>query len=124
MPANQAQRKAVKQAPSSRVGRPAASVNPNIEKNYQRIIRQKIEKKKRYPRNAKRRRDEGIVKVAFTISKNGTLSKLRIHQSSGVQSLDKAALSAVKKVGRFPPIPPALNKNFINYIIPIAYRLR
>ena len=98
--------------------------NPQLERQYEQRIRQRILQKKVYPRLAKRMRKQGVVKVAFTLSKNGALSRLRILQSSGVKSLDKAALQAVKKVGRFPAFPAGIRKHSINYIIPITYRLR
>ena len=69
-------------------------------------------------------RKQGVVKVAFTISRNGIVSRLRIVKSSGVKILDEAALSAVKKVGRFPAIPAGIRKPVLNYIIPISYRIR
>lgn len=103
---------------------PRVVSNPHLERQYEQGIRQRIEQKKKYPRRAKRMRKQGVVKVAFTITRNGILSKLRIVQSSGVTSLDKATLQAVKKVGRFPAIPPGIRKQSLSYIIPISYRLR
>ncbi|HIO97099.1 MAG TPA: TonB family protein [Leucothrix sp.] len=52
------------------------------------------------------------------------MSKLRIHKSSGSKVLDKAALKAVRKSGRFPAIPASVKKQFLSYIIPISYRIR
>jgi protein TonB len=103
---------------------PKVVSNPHLERQYEQGIRQRIEQKKVYPRLAKRMRKQGVVKVAFTISRNGIVSKLRIVQSSGVKSLDKAALKAVKKVGRFPPIPAGIRKQSLSYIIPISYKIR
>ncbi len=109
-------------APSRQaVSRPAH--NPQREKQYQRSVQQKIERQKNYPRRAKRMRQQGIVKVGFSLSKNGVMSNLRIVQSSGITSLDNATLQAVKKVGRFPVFPAGINKQSISYIIPIAYQL-
>jgi len=111
-----------------KVARPAPQKrtvnNANLLRQYEQIIRQRIEQKKTYPRRAKRMRKQGTVKVAFTISKAGILSNLRIVQSSGVKSLDQAALSAVKKVGKFAPIPANIKKQSLSYTIPIAYRLK
>lgn len=98
--------------------------NPQLERQYQNSIRQKIEQKKTYPRRAKRRNVQGIVQVGFSINRSGVISKLRIVKSSGSKTLDKAALQAVRGVGRFPAIPAGIRKPFLDYIIPIAYRLR
>ena len=113
-----------KPAPRRSPAQPRTASNPHLERQYEQSIRQRIEQKKVYPRLAKRMRKQGIVKVAFTISRNGTVSRLRILQSSGIKSLDKGALQAVKKVGRFPAIPAGIRKQSIRYIIPISYRLR
>ena len=101
-----------------------ASNNPHLEKQYEQGIRQRIEQRKVYPRRAKRMRKQGVVKVAFTINRNGIISKLRILKSSGVKSLDQAALKAVRKVGRFPAIPAGIRKQSLSYNIPISYHIR
>ena len=69
-------------------------------------------------------RKQGVARIAFTLSKNGVVSNLRIVQSSGIKSLDEASIKAIKKVGRFPVFPAGINKPSIRYIIPISYRLR
>lgn len=104
--------------------RPKAAGNPQLEGQYGKSIRQIIEQKKTYPRRAKKRNKQGVVKVAFSVDKNGSVSKLRVVQSSGSKILDQAALKAVKKVGRFPAIPAGIGKQFLDYVVPIAYRLR
>jgi protein TonB len=118
--------------PPQRVIKPVTKVkpakpqqgNPRLEKQYGIGIHGLIKQKKSYPRRAKRRKIQGVVKVAFNIAKNGLISNLRIHQSSGSSLLDKAALDTVRKVGRFPAIPSTLNKQVLSYIIPISYKLR
>ncbi|MEE9445153.1 MAG: energy transducer TonB [Cocleimonas sp.] len=102
----------------------ASKGNAQLERQYGSSIRQLIEQRKVYPRRAKRRKMQGVVKVAFSVNKSGVVSKLRIHQSSGSKLLDKSALEAVKKAGRFPALPAGINKQFLSYIIPIAYRLK
>ncbi|MEE9327418.1 MAG: TonB family protein [Cocleimonas sp.] len=110
-----------KQASYKKIPRLKTIGNSHLEDQYGKSIHQRIKQKKVYPRRAKRMRKEGIVNVGFTISKNGTISKLRIIKSSGVLSLDKGALKTIKKIGRFPIFPAGLNKTFIDYIIPISY---
>ena len=118
-------RQVVRAKPTIRpAAQPKVVNNPHLEQQYEQGIRQRIEQKKVYPRHAKRMRKQGVVKVAFTISRNGIVSRLRIVKSSGVKSLDKAALSAVKKVGRFPAIPAGIRKSAWNFNIKIDYHLR
>lgn len=45
------------------------------------------------------------IKVNFHISRNGSVSRLRMKASSGVQDADEAALEAVRSASPFPPLP-------------------
>lgn len=80
----------------------------------QRIIADKIQ----YPRAARLGQQQGTVLVAFTISKDGTVSELKIATSSGFALLDKNALEAVNKAAPFPRPPVAAQLR-----VPIAYSL-
>lgn len=97
--------------------------NPQLERQYGWSVKQIIEQQKSYPKRARRMHKQGIVKVGFSLSRSGNISNLRIVKSSGINSLDKAILKAVRKVGRFPAFPAGIAKQSIRYIIPIAYRL-
>ncbi len=48
-----------------------------------------------YPRDAVQRREEGVVKMQFTVGANGTLVGSAIVKSSGHRELDQAALQAL-----------------------------
>lgn len=54
-----------------------------------------IEKNKYYPRSARRRGMEGVVRVSFTILSEGNIKSLKVHEGHGI--LRKAAEEAVKK---------------------------
>jgi TonB family protein len=51
-------------------------------------------------------RDTKRVKVIFTVSTNGELTKLQLLQSSGLLIVDKAALKAVEDAAPFRHLPP------------------
>ncbi|MDX7986347.1 energy transducer TonB [Xenorhabdus sp. 12] len=63
--------------------------------NYNARLRQEIERHKKYPRKAKRMKQQGIVTVTFTLLNDGTLAAARIVNSSGNSALDSAALDAI-----------------------------
>jgi protein TonB len=54
------------------------------------------------------------VYITFTIARDGTPSNIRIAQPSGDGTLDQSALSAVRHVDAFPPLPDAYNGSYIN----------
>ena len=55
-----------------------------------------------YPRAARRRGMEGLVEINILVDRQGRVKEQRLHQSSGYNILDRAALKAVKK-WRFDP---------------------
>lgn len=56
----------------------------------------------KYPREARERGEEGDVTLLLTVSAEGEVKTVEIERSSGVDSLDRAAVAAVK-AARFTP---------------------
>ncbi|MDC9588653.1 energy transducer TonB [Xenorhabdus sp. XENO-10] len=73
--------------------------------NYHARLRQEIERHKRYPRKAKRMKQEGSVIVNFTLLDDGTLTATKVINSSGNTTLDNAALDAVNRAISVGPKP-------------------
>jgi protein TonB len=91
---------------------------------YLREIRRLLEKQKDYPWIARRRHLQGVVAVVFTIGSRGQIESARISRSSGHALLDRAAQNTIRRVGRFPPFPAALNRQKLTIEVPLAFRLR
>ena len=68
-------------------------------------IRRAIAKKKRYPNGA---RGAGSVVVRLRVSRSGKLLAVNVAKASGDSRFAGAALTAVKRVGRFPTAPERL----------------
>lgn len=58
----------------------------------------------------------------FDIDRSGQPSNVRIAQSSGVPSLDQSALSAVKGVSTFGPLPTAYEKDKVSVLFWFDYK--
>jgi protein TonB len=56
---------------------------------------------------AKLRHQEGVVTLAVTVGDGGSVANAAVENSSGIQSLDDAALAAVKAASSFPAPPEA-----------------
>jgi TonB family protein len=56
--------------------------------------------------------------------KNGALVDIKLDKSSGYESLDDAAISAVQKVGQFEPLPDEISPSFSDFAIPLSFQLR
>lgn len=106
-------------APLSAPPAPQADANPY----YQLVLRQ-IAQHKRYPAQAKRIRQEGLVEISFEIGADGRLLSAQVSQSSQIQSLDAAALAAVTAASPFPPIPAELGVSRLSLSLPIEFALR
>lgn len=72
-----------------------------------------------YPNLARRMGWHGKVLTSFVIHKDGSVSDIKILDSSGFKVLDENAVSTIQDVSPFPR-PPIAAK----IIIPISYRLR
>lgn len=109
---------------SSETVQPRTSpVTKIVQQNYLQKVREKIERYKKYPRSAKRLRQEGEVVVSFTISKNGEISDVRLLRPSRYKKLNRATLSIFKAIGRFDPIPHTLHKKSWSITVPVAYKI-
>jgi protein TonB len=90
---------------------------------YLREIRRLLEKHKDYPWMARRRNIQGVVTLVFTIGSGGQIMAARVAGSSGQDLLDEAAQNTIRRVGKFPPIPAALNRQQLTVKVPLAFRL-
>ena len=93
------------------------------ESQYQANLYRAIMAKKYYPRRAKSLKKQGIVLIKFTLTPDGSLHHLKILKSSGVASLDKSAQKAVRRVGKFPPFPPGIQRRSWTFEIPLEYEI-
>lgn len=96
----------------------------SLRRDFTRRVRERIALVKKYPNIARRRGFEGQPVVAFTIGRDGALTKHSIATSSGHSVLDRSALASVKKAAPYPRIPDKLELEFINLKLPISYILK
>lgn len=94
-----------------------------LKEHYYSKVRNMIERKKRYPSIAKKLRQEGIVHVTFTISKNGAISDIRLVKKCPYERLNRAAIRVLKEIGSFPPIPEEIGKQSISLSVLIRYKI-
>lgn len=103
--------------------KPSADSIKKVMRAYLGSLKKQLEKGKNYPSTARRLKQEGTVRVRFTIQADGKVENVEISESSRYSALDKSALEAVEKMGRFQPIPGILNKKSWRIEIPIQYKL-
>ena len=80
----------------------AAEAPPAYVKSVMTQVSSKVE----YPKMAKMRHQEGVVTLQMTIDGSGA-AQATVEKSSGIESLDTAALAAVSAAAPFPAPPEA-----------------
>jgi protein TonB len=96
---------------------------PGAAKTYFSSLMAWLNTHKNYPKLAKKNKEQGIVKLKFTVTREGDISNASIHNSSGYQSLDQAAMQMLRAASPVPPIPNDLGRSTLTLVIPIEYSL-
>ncbi|MFJ2986775.1 energy transducer TonB [Collimonas sp. NPDC087041] len=84
--------------------KPRVISNDGIPSDYVNQVYSRISRHTNYPRAAKMRREEGRVAYKLTLNPQGELLKYEI-QTSGSETLDDAAVDAIKSAAPFPKLP-------------------
>ncbi|MFH1902685.1 MAG: TonB family protein, partial [Candidatus Omnitrophota bacterium] len=87
-------------------------------------LRRQILKKVTYPEIARRRGQEGAVKVDFVLDQQGNLKEKRVANSSGFEILDSAALQSLTKAAPFPSFPSGVKVQKFSFSLTIRYQLQ
>jgi len=103
---------------------PVSNVDLNaIRTEYAKRVRDKIESLKEYPQGARRRGNEGVASVQFTLNREGGVSGVSIAKTSGYPALDAAAQDAVRRAAPFPPLPRELGRDDFALRVSIVFKL-
>ena len=94
------------------------------EANYYALLSAHLNRKKRYPSEAKKARQEGVVTVRFTVLPDGRIRESTIRKSSGHALLDQATLDLMQRVTPLPKFPRSMTKSSVTISLPIDYSLR
>jgi len=91
--------------------------------SYLQSLRQRLERARRYPAEARAWGWSGTATVRFVIARDGQAQRLALVRSSGQELLDSAALATVEHAAPFPALPPELARDRLDLTLPIAFRL-
>ena len=108
---------------------PSARGVPNIEdtgalQSYGDLIRRSVLGAKRYPEASRRAGRQGILKVEFTILKNGQLGNVRLLTETPYPNLNREAMAAVKRAAPFAGIPDSIMKQSLKVVLPIRFQIK
>jgi periplasmic protein TonB len=83
-----------------------------------------LERFKRYPAEAMRRDQQGIVKLAFTIDREGHVLSSQIVQSSGSPMLDEETLAMLQRAQPLPAPPANIPAQQLTFVVPVRFNIR
>lgn len=97
-------------------GRQQRNAGRAVISNYRGRVQSHLARYKSSPGNGVR----GRVVVSFQISRSGGVRGVRLVRGSGNGTIDRAALSMVRRASPFPPIPAAGPSN-MQFTVPVSY---
>lgn len=100
--------------------------NPKAIASYSATLRAWLERFKRYPSNAKRRGQEGVIHLQITIDRAGNVISYTLLKPSIYKALNKAVEKMVLRASPLPSVPDNLDntKNTLVFTLPISFQLQ
>ncbi|MCF2907581.1 TonB family protein [Pseudoalteromonas sp. DL2-H2.2] len=83
-----------------------------------------LERRKRYPRSAKIRAQQGAPWVKFSIDRQGNVLSVSLYRASGIAALDDEAIALVNRAAPLPAPPESVAGNPITMAVPIAFFIK
>jgi periplasmic protein TonB len=80
--------------------------------NYQGLVAARLARMKRYPTEARRRREQGSAIVSFVIDAAGRVTSVRLLRRTGSAALDEEVQAMVQRASPFPPPPRGAEMSF------------
>jgi periplasmic protein TonB len=91
--------------------------------DYLKRLRRWIEERMEYPPDAKKRKEEGEVVLAFVIARDGTILSTEIRKSSGYPGLDQAVVAMLGRASPVPPLPADFPGDQARVVLPFQFEL-
>ena len=91
---------------------------------YQNSVVKRILKNVQYPERALSRDQQDRIQVKVIVDRRGNIAGTEFVKESKYKLLNKAALKAIEKTGKMPPVPPGLDGKSVSILVPFAFILR
>ncbi|PEQ13990.1 energy transducer TonB [Novosphingobium sp. PC22D] len=107
-------------APESKPAPPAPQVS-DAKPTWEGRVLGALNKKKRYPSSAQRRREQGIPWIRFVMDREGKVLSVRLERSSGFRALDDEAVQLPKRAAPLPKPPDDVKGQTIELVVPVEF---
>lgn len=91
---------------------------------WQSKLQAHLERRKRYPRSARMRHQQGVPWVRFSIDRDGRVLDVQLYRGSGYPTLDREALALVKRAEPLPPPPADVSDEQLQLALPIQFYIQ
>lgn len=86
-------------------------------------LKERIYQVWKYPRESQVRREQGDVRIVFTLRKDGYLENVRIIQPSGFEDLDREVLRTIRVASPYNPFPESWEEEKLKIPATFDYKL-
>ncbi len=95
-----------------------------VKETYIGQVLKRIHSHKYYPIYAQKRHLQGVVKLKFTLRKDGTIkSEIKKVASSGLAILDEAGIKTIKDASPYMPFPSNIKEDELDFVVDIDFVL-
>lgn len=104
--------------------RPAAPPAPQVstgKPTWEGLVLGALNKKKRYPRDAQFRREQGVPYIRFVMNREGKVLSSRLERSSGFRALDDEAVALPRRASPLPKPPDDVPGDTIELVVPVEF---
>ena len=92
--------------------------------DYLNQLKTLLERQKKYPNKARKRRQEGTVQLWFKVDRSGKLLAHKINKSSGYRLLDKEVEQLIQRAAPLPAFPSDIQTASLEITVPISFRFK
>lgn len=108
---------------TTQTGTISGTLAQSAEQKYIALVRQTLERNKKYPTLAKKMGHSGQVIIKFEIAEDGKVIQKSIETPSEYESLNQSALKLLDQVHQFEKFPVEIRKQKWTFVLPIEYKL-
>ena len=109
--------------PSERTTARVEAAAPNIDPSWSAFMVKQLQRFKSYPSGARARNEQGVVKLTFTVDRDGHVLSRQIMTGSGYPDLDAEVLTMVERAQPLPAFPASMTQAQQDFTVPIRFSL-
>lgn len=117
----------VEAPPAEKPAAPKQGVSSKLSEatlSWQKSVTLHLNKHKKYPGDARKRGEEGVASITFTIDRSGQVISSHLDKSSGSELLDREAIEVLTRASPFPPPPMDVTNHTFRFSVPIQFHIK